>query len=102
MVAFPAGKDVQGAGLSRREVAEELLEHREDLHVFTQAYDLIKMRVQSAKDGGRMMGLVNWSGTYASLGTLELCMSNIRNVVEDLRDVLQRIDAGVIPNTDEE
>jgi hypothetical protein len=57
--------------------------------------------VQDVKDSGRSMSLLNWSGTYASLGTLELCMSNIRNVVTDLKDVLERIDAGVIHNTDE-
>lgn len=49
-----------------------------------------------------MMKLVNWSGTSAVMGSLELATHNIERVVEELKDILLRIDRGVIPNLDED
>jgi hypothetical protein len=49
-----------------------------------------------------MMKLVTWSGTSAVMGSLELAIHAIERVVEDLRSIRQRIDAGVIPNLDED
>lgn len=49
-----------------------------------------------------MMKLVEWSGTSAVMGSLELSIHHIEHVVEELRDILQRIDDGVIPNLDED
>lgn len=49
-----------------------------------------------------MMKLVNWSGTAAVMGSLELSITRIEGVVGELQSILQRIDSGVIPNTDED
>lgn len=49
-----------------------------------------------------MMKLVNWSGTSAVMGSLELSITRIEGVVGELQSILQRIDSGVIPNTDED
>lgn len=49
-----------------------------------------------------MMKLVNWSGTSAVMGSLELSIHAIERVVEELRSILKRIDSGVIPNLDED
>lgn len=49
-----------------------------------------------------MMKLVNWSGTSAVMGSLELSIHAIERVVEELKSIRQRIDAGVIPNLDED
>lgn len=83
-------------------MAEELAEHSLDLHVFSEAYEGIKRRVREVKDEGRVMKLVEWSGTSAVMGSLELSIHAIERVVEELRDILKRIDNGMIPNLDEE
>jgi hypothetical protein len=77
-------------------------QHALDLQAFKKAYAAVHARVQEVKDEGRMMGLVNWSGTSAALCTLDLCIHNIRCVMDELQSVLQRIDAGVIPNLDDD
>jgi len=71
------------------------------LGAFTGAYNRVHRRVQEVKDEGRLMKLVEWSGTSAVMGSLEMAIHAIERVVAELRDVLQRIDAGVIPNLDE-
>ena len=48
------------------------------------------------------MKLVSWSGTSAVMGSLELSIHAIERTVEELKDLLHRIDAGVIPNLDED
>jgi len=48
------------------------------------------------------MGLVYWTGTSAAMGTLDLCIHSIEGVVGELQSILQRIDAGVISNLDED
>jgi len=87
-------------GLSRRQVAEELEEHQQDLRAFNNAYQAVHARVQEVKDEGRMMKLVNWSGTAAVMGSLEIAIHMIEGVISDLKSILQRIDDGVIENLD--
>lgn len=48
------------------------------------------------------MKLVNWSGTAAVMGSLEMAITRIEGVVGELQSILQRIDSGVITNTDED
>lgn len=48
------------------------------------------------------MKLVDWSGTAAVMGSLELVMHSIERTVAELRNILIRIDGGAIPNLDEE
>jgi len=47
-----------------------------------------------------MMKLVNWSGTAAVMGSLEIAIHMIEGVISDLKSILQRIDDGVIENLD--
>ena len=58
--------------------------------------------MQEVKDDGRLMKLVDWSGTSAVMGSLELSIHAIERVVDELRDILRRIDTGVIPDLDED
>lgn len=58
--------------------------------------------MQEVKDEGRMLKLVNWSGTAAVMGSLELSTHALERVVDELKSILGRIDAGVIPNLDED
>jgi len=66
------------------------------------AYDCVHRRVQEVKDHGRLMKLVDWSGTAAVMGALELSIHSIERVVEELENILLRIDGGAIPNLDED
>jgi hypothetical protein len=102
VLAFhPRGK-ATGEGLSRRLVALELAEHQDDLIAFRDAYGCIHRRVQAVKDESQIMKLVNWSGTSAVVGSLELSIHAIERVVEELKQILISIDNGVIPNMDED
>lgn len=88
-------------GLSRQLVALELQEHRADLEAFRDAYGSVHRRVQEVKDENRLMKLVNWSGTSAVMGALELSIHSIERVVDELQELLSQIDSGEIPDTDE-
>ena len=91
----------QRDGISRKHVELELLEHEKDLRAFTSAYHSIHQRVLEVKDDGRLMALVKWSGTSAVMGSLELSIHAMERVIEELRDILKRMDAGAIINSDE-
>lgn len=58
--------------------------------------------MQEVKDESQIMKLVNWSGTSAVMGSLEMAIHAMERVVEELKDILFRIDEGVIPNLDED
>lgn len=49
-----------------------------------------------------MMKLVNWSGTAAVMGTLDMALHSIERVIDNLKDLLLKVDGGVIPNLDED
>lgn len=104
VVAFPTyRRNRHGApeGLSRRLALEELTENQFDLRAFQDAYTCISRRVQAVKDEGRLLKLVNWSGTAAVMGSLELATHAMERTVEELKSILSKIDSGVIPNLDE-
>lgn len=67
---------------------------------FQGAYNVIKERVQEVKDEHRMLKLVDWSGTAAVIGTLELTIHAVEMTVAELEDIRRRIINGVIPNLD--
>lgn len=92
----------QRDGISRRLVELELTEHELDLTAFQTAYSIIHRRVTEVRDEGRLMTLVNWSGTSAVMGSLELATHAMERTIEELRDILRRMDAGAIVNSDEE
>jgi len=48
-----------------------------------------------------MMKLVDWSGTAAVMGSLDLSIHSIERTIEELKSILRQIDEGEIPNTDE-
>lgn len=98
--ALPTRK--QRDGISRRLVELELTEHELDLSAFQTAYSAIHRRVTEVKDEGRLMALVNWSGTSAVMGSLELAIHAMERTIEELRDILKRMDAGAIVNSDED
>jgi hypothetical protein len=102
VIAFPTGGVRSGPadGLSRSAVESELKEHEKDLAAFNDAYSCIHKRVQEVKDESQMMKLVNWSGTSAVMGSLEMSIHAIERTVSELRDILRRIDSGVIPDLD--
>lgn len=102
VLEFPTSQDKRAEGLSRRLVELELTEHRKDLSVFQAAYDSIRRRIREVKDDSRLMALVNWSGTAAVMGSLELSIHAMERVVDELKDILKRIDSGAVYNLDQE
>lgn len=98
VVALPTRK--ARSGISRSFVELELSEHTKDLVAFKGAYSQIRARVVEVQDEGRLMKLVNWSGTSAVMGSLELTIHAIERTVEELRDLLKRLDAGAIFDSD--
>lgn len=98
IIALPTRKTRQG--ISRSFVELELSEHIKDLTAFKGAYSRIHARVLEVQDEGRLMKLVNWSGTSAVMGSLELSIHAIERTVEELKDLLKRLDAGAIIDSD--
>lgn len=88
-------------GISKQLVTLELQEHRADLEAFRGAYGRIHRRVQEVKDESRLMKLVNWSGTSAVMGSLDLAIHSIERVVGELEQLLSQIESGEIPDMDE-
>ena len=104
VLAFRPGRKAPRSsedGLSRRLVALELEEHQADLRAFQDAYGCVHRRVQEVKDESQLMKLVDWSGTSAVMGSLELAIHAIERVVDELSRLLIGIDNGAIPNIDE-
>jgi hypothetical protein len=97
VLAFPT----RTSGVSRRSVVWELEECERDLIAFQQAHSAIHTRVQEVKDEGRLLTLVDWSGTSAVMGSLDLSIHSIERTVDELKDIIRRIDKGEIANTDE-
>jgi len=96
------GTSGKSDGISRRLVLLELREHQADLKAFQDAYGCVHRRVQEVKDENQLMMLVGWSGTSAVMGSLELAIHAMERVVEELKQLLLGIDAGAIPNSDED
>jgi hypothetical protein len=104
LALHPRGKAFAGKsdGISRNLVSLELEEHQADLRAFQEAYGCIHKRVQEVKDESQLMKLVNWSGTSAVMGSLELAIHSIERVIEELKQLQFNIDVGVIHNMDED
>lgn len=98
VVALPTRRG--RTGISKNLVELELSEHTRDLIAFKGAYSRIHARVLEVRDEGRLMKLVNWSGTSAVMGSLELAIHAIERTVDELKDLLKRLDAGAIIDSD--
>jgi len=98
--ALPSRESDPIGGLSRQDLIAELKEQQLDLKAFSTSYEIIRQRVQTLKDEGRMMKLIDWSGTAAVMGSLELSIHAIERVVNEIRVLIKKVDSGEIPNTD--
>jgi len=98
ILAFPTREK---PSLSRGAVVQEIVQAQLDLDAFQTAHNVIHSRVQEVKDGEQMMKLVDWSGTAAVMGSLDLSIHSIERTIEELKSILRQIDEGEIPNTDE-
>jgi hypothetical protein len=86
-------------GLSRSDVLLELQEQERDLEAFTEAFRLIEGRCFEA-EGSRFHPILDWQGADAALFVLGTCKQKITGIVAEYQDMLRRMDAGEIPNTD--
>jgi hypothetical protein len=106
VLAFPTRRrdpgDEEPEGFSRRLVVQELREHEKDLKAFQDAYGCIHRRLQEIKDDGQFKKLLDWAGTSAVSGSLQMSIHAIEQIVKRLRRMLVNIDRGVVPNLDED
>lgn len=90
------------AGLSLSELKRERGELQKDYRAFGTAYDTIRRRIQESTDlePVRAPQLRQWSGSRAVCGALELSIHAIERTIAEYEDLIRRIEAGEIPNTD--
>jgi hypothetical protein len=76
------------------ELETEISETKKDLDSFVQARDLIRRRVREQTDypiDGRVLPtIVEWSGTDAVLGSLDLSIHSLERVLGELTEKLQQ------------
>jgi hypothetical protein len=71
------------------ELSIEIDESQVDLDVLVRARDMVRNRVQSQLDHpveGRLFDFVNWSGTAAVLGSMDMAIHSLERVIEELRE----------------
>ena len=73
----------------RLELLAEIDEKSKDLEVFSRARDDIRRRVVEVSDSTcRLTPLVNWSGTDAVLGSLDLAIHAMEHTLDELKAML--------------
>jgi hypothetical protein len=78
--------------LTRKQVLREIEEGEKDLSVFIRARDEVRRRVVEVTDSPpRLLPFVEWSGTYAVLGTLDLACHAIERTLEELRQAVGKV-----------
>jgi hypothetical protein len=70
----------------------EIEEGERDLAVFSRARDDVRRRVGEVADSPpRLLPFVEWSGTEAVLGTLDLACHAIERTLEELRQAVGKV-----------
>lgn len=74
---------------TRDELEAEVAEKSADLQAFLQARDIIRARVVEVKDSkSKVTPLLEWSGTAAVLGSLDLSIHAMERTIEELKQLL--------------
>jgi hypothetical protein len=77
------------------QVQAEIEETGKDLKAFVEARDVVRRRVIETKDQEfRLTPLLNWSGTDAVLGTLDLAVHAIERTLAELRQIEKALQKG--------
>lgn len=75
--------------LTRTQILREIEEAEKDLDVFTRARDDVRRRVLEVADSSpRLLPFLNWSGTDAVLGSLDLVCHAVERTIDELKEAL--------------
>lgn len=78
--------------LTRQQVEREIEEGERDLSIFSKARDDVRRRVLEVADSPpRLIPFLEWSGTDAVLGTLDLACHAIERTLEELRQAVGKV-----------
>ncbi len=92
----------QPTSLSLSFLRSELSELKKDHEAFVIAYDAICRRIVESSDHSpaRSPKLLEWSGSRAVCGTLELSIHAIERTIAEYESLAKKVEAGDIQNSD--
>jgi hypothetical protein len=103
ILALPAREcDQPPTGVSLTLLLDEMSEAEKDIQAFKAAHEIIHARIQEVRDESRFLKLVEWSGTSAVMGSLDLAIHALERTYNEMENILYKIHEGEINNLDEE
>ncbi len=89
-------------GWSLSFLIRELVELRKDRDAWSKALSVLQARITESNelDIPRRPILHEWSGTRAVVGSLEVTLHQIERTIEEVKDLIHRIEDGELPNLD--
>jgi len=93
---------MSAGGWSLSFLHRELSELRKDRDAWTKALSILKARILESNELEipRRPILHEWSGTRAVVGSLEVTMHQIERTIEEVKELIRRIEDGELPNLD--
>lgn len=93
---------MSAGGWSLSFLSRELCELRKDRDAWTKALSVLKARILESNELEipRRPILHEWSGTRAVIGSLEVTMHQIERTIEEVKELIRRIEDGELPNLD--
>lgn len=90
-------------GFSLSWLQREREELRRDRYAFAEALDILKKRITESNDTDipRRPLLHEWSGTRASVGSLEMALHAIERTVDEMDKLILSVENGEVTNLDE-
>lgn len=89
-------------GWSLSFLRRELEELRHDRDAWGQALSVIRRRITESNELPipRRPILHEWSGTHAVVGSLEVTLHNIERTIEEMKELIRKVEDGEVPNLD--
>lgn len=88
--------------LSLRALTRQKEEIEKDLRAFKRSYDILRNRLAEAAEVKDVPSLINWSGTSATIGSLELSIRCLEKELEDYIKAINLVQNGEIINVDDD
>ena len=90
------------SGYSLSFLVREKEEIQKDLVAFKRSYDILCQRLREANEVNipRRPLLHEWSGSRAVVGSLEMSIHAMERTLEEMSELIRRIDNGELPNAD--
>lgn len=88
--------------LSLKQLMRQKEEIEKDLLAFKRSYDTIRNRLSEAQQVTDVPSLLNWAGTSAVMGSLELSISSLEKELSDYTKAIYLVQNGEILNVDDD